>query len=223
MGAGADGSKSEELQTGFVGTEPEPWSELLPKTSSSEFQPALAAYEYPLIVWESATTSIVLANQRAAALIGLPLQELIGRQIYDFFLPRDAVESVVRGIESGTLVRLQARRVVVREGQEQILVWVWVRAIEIDDRRGGVALVVPSAGGRRLEPRSGRPGVTCVRLPSGWLMRTGASPQSVQTSVRCSVSPQRPASEPHCWTSSIQTTLLLWPRLAVGPKEQRCR
>ena len=88
MGAGADGSKSEELQTGFVGTEPEPRSELLPKTSSSEFQPALAAYEYPLIVWESATTSIVLANQRAAALIGLPLQELIGRQIYDFFLPR---------------------------------------------------------------------------------------------------------------------------------------
>lgn len=155
MGAGPGGSKSKvELQTGFVGTEPEARSEVLPKTSSSEFQPALAAHEYPLIVWESATTSIVLANQRAADLIGLPLEELVGRQIYDFFLPRDAVESVVRGIESGTLVRLQARRVVVREGQEQILVWVWVRAIEIDERRGGVALVVPSGevGGLSRDP-----------------------------------------------------------------------
>ena len=115
-----------------------------PQDHSSEFRPALAAYEYPLIVWESANTSIVLANKRAADLVGLPLEELVGRQIYDFFLPRDAVERAVLGIQSGTLLRLQARRVVVRQGQEQVPVWVWVRALEIDDRRGGVALVVPS-------------------------------------------------------------------------------
>jgi len=145
MGVGPGASESkQELQADSAGPEQAARAEVVPRTSSSEFRPVLAAYEYPLIVWESANTSIVLANKRAADLVGLPLEELVGRQIYDFFLPRDAVERAVLGIQSGTLLRLQARRIVVRQGQEQVPVWVWVRALEIDDRRGGVALVVPS-------------------------------------------------------------------------------
>ncbi len=146
MGAGPGASESkQEPQADSAGPGPAERAQVVPRTSSAEFRPVLAAYEYPLIVWESANTSIVLANKRAADLVGLPLEELVGRQIYDFFLPRDAVERGVLGIQSGTLMRIQARRVVVRQGQEQVPVWVWVRAIEIDDRRGGVAMVVPSA------------------------------------------------------------------------------
>lgn len=119
-------------------------------STSRDLERALTACDFPLVVWTSTDGIIRLANHLAAELLGLSLQSLTGRQIYEFLLPADAVRAGVHAVSSGAIDSLRAKRRIARPGGLETPVWVWTRVVDFDGNRGGVTLVVPYADAGRL-------------------------------------------------------------------------
>jgi PAS domain-containing protein len=95
-----------------------------------------------LVIWD-VDGCIRLANQLVADLVGVPLEDIVGHHLFDFVLPLDATTKVVEGIASGTHESLRSKITVTWPGREDVPVWVWTRAIELDGSRGAVTLIVP--------------------------------------------------------------------------------
>src|SRR5581483_9221561 len=111
--------------------------------SSSEVGRAVMACDFPLVVWSEADGVVRLANDQAAALVGIPLDELIGRGVRDLVEPRDAVGITAEEITSGAVDAVRSERWVRRPGGERVPVSIWTRTAHIDAQRAAITLLVP--------------------------------------------------------------------------------
>jgi PAS domain-containing protein len=82
--------------------------EPLSRTSAKEFERALTACDFPLVVWD-ADGRIRLANQLAADLVGATLGNMAGRELFDFVVPLEGATKVVEAIAAGTLEMLRSK------------------------------------------------------------------------------------------------------------------
>ncbi len=120
------------------------------QANSEDLHLALNRCEFPVLVWSPPEGTILLANDAAAALVNVPLERLVGRQVFDFLSPRPAVEQLAAIIAAGDIDGLTGARQLHPEGMEDIAVQFWTRVIELDGRRRGVALLLPQSEIPRL-------------------------------------------------------------------------
>jgi PAS domain S-box-containing protein len=121
-----------------------------PKTAY--FGEAMVACDFALVFWQTSDTVICIANDAAAALLGLPLELLLGRPMVDVLATTDepSLQVTAKALANGTIDSLRSKRVVVRADGQRVNVWVWTRLVEVAGRRGGVSLLVPTAEVGRL-------------------------------------------------------------------------
>src|SRR5688500_18215978 len=62
------------------------------RASSAEFERAVGACDFAVLVWELPDGVVALANDAASTLFDTPLPELLGTKNVDLLGPRDAVE-----------------------------------------------------------------------------------------------------------------------------------
>src|SRR5947209_5062441 len=104
------------------------------------------ACDFALVVFarNESASPILLANQAAAELVGLPISAFVGRDLGEFISPRQGFEtSVAALLDSGAVDGVRARRRIARFGGEPTAVTAWGRRVDVDSRACGVALFVP--------------------------------------------------------------------------------
>ena len=108
----------------------------------------------PLITWDK-TGIVRLANEAAAELLGLQLDEVVGMALVDLASPAEDIERTLTDFNEGRFLGVHTRRSIHVRGGEDRLVLVTSRAIEIDGRVGGITFVVPDdeSGGLGRDPR----------------------------------------------------------------------
>jgi DNA-binding CsgD family transcriptional regulator/PAS domain-containing protein len=105
-----------------------------------------------------AASPILLANEAAAALVGLPVGELVGRDLGAFVGPRQGFEtSVAALLESGAFDGVRAQRSIARPDGVPTPVTAWGRRVEFGDRCNAIALFVPVDDVGLLERDPGAP------------------------------------------------------------------
>lgn len=122
----------------------------VPQASSEDLHLALNRCEFPVLVWSPPEGTILLANDAAAALVNVPLERLVGRQVYDFFTPRPAVEQLAAIIAAGDVDGLTGVRLLHPEEKEDVAIQFWTRVVELDGRRRSIALLLPQSEIPRL-------------------------------------------------------------------------
>jgi PAS domain-containing protein/DNA-binding CsgD family transcriptional regulator len=134
---------------------------------TAELDGALTACDFPLVIWGTADGVVHLVNQKAADLLGLPVEHQIGRRVTDFAGPRDAIAAAAAVMASGGLDGLRAKRRLTRPNGEEIPYWVWSRVVELDGRRDVVSLCVPVAQVGRLGQDRSKPWRDLVPIAIG--------------------------------------------------------
>lgn len=111
---------------------------------------ALEACDFAVLIEKVPDGTVVLVNQEAAGLLGVPAERLIGRHSQELLSPVEAEEQMLAAFAAGVVDGVRARREVSRNGDELVPVTVWMRAIDLDGERVVVSLVVPVADVPRL-------------------------------------------------------------------------
>lgn len=114
-----------------------------PKPRASELEQALRTCDFPLVVWELPSGVIHLANEEAATLSGRPLDDLIGRKIFDLVAPDAAVEQVLLAFSKGIVNDVQSQREVLTPDGNRRPTRVWSRSIDLAENRAVVSLLIP--------------------------------------------------------------------------------
>lgn len=107
-----------------------------------ELADATGACEFPVVVWDGEDGVIVLANELAEELLATPSEELVGRRIHEILSPVEDVATTVAALASGAVDSVRSKRSL-HTPRGEVPVWVWSRAVELEDHEGGVSLVVP--------------------------------------------------------------------------------
>jgi len=115
------------------------------------------ACDFALVVFarNESASPILLANPAAAELVGLPICDLVGRDLGEFISPRQGFEtSVAALVDSDGVDGVRAQRRIARFGGEPTAVTAWGRRVDVDGRPGVVALFVPvgDVGGVERDP-----------------------------------------------------------------------
>ena len=119
------------------------------RASSAEFERAVSACDFAVLVWELPDGVVALANDAATTLFDTSLSELLGTRNIDLLDPRDAVEDSFAALSSRAVECLRAeRRIRTRDGFRSV--WVWSRVVEMDQALAAVSLYVPIAELGRL-------------------------------------------------------------------------
>lgn len=119
------------------------------RASSAEFERAVGACDFAVLVWDLPDGIVALANDAAATLFDTSLPELLGTKNVDLLGPRDAVESAFAALSSRAVEVLRAeRRIPARQGF--MPVQVWNRVVEMDRALAAVALYIPTGELGRL-------------------------------------------------------------------------
>lgn len=113
------------------------------RTPASDLGPAMTAFDFPLVVWELPADAVLLANDAATELFGLPFDRLLGSKGFDLGGPRDAVKSAVAALSSGAVDDVMSERRVDTPGGGSVPVRVWTRAFVLDGQRAALSMLVP--------------------------------------------------------------------------------
>jgi DNA-binding CsgD family transcriptional regulator/PAS domain-containing protein len=113
------------------------------KASSADLHVVVDRCEFPLFVWSPPEGTINLANEAAAELFHVPLDQLVGSRVFDYVEPRASIERTASVLASGDADRLSGQRLLHRVGLGDIPIKFWTRAIELDGQPRIVALVLP--------------------------------------------------------------------------------
>jgi PAS domain S-box-containing protein len=107
-----------------------------------------------LITWDKAGI-VRLANNAAAEILGLELDEVVGKSVLDLASPAEDIERTLTDFNEGRFLGVHAHRNIHVRGGADRRVFVTSRAIEVDGRVGGVTAVVPDAeaAGLGRDPR----------------------------------------------------------------------
>ena len=112
------------------------------RASSAEFERAVGACDFAVLVWVLPDGVVALANDAASALFDTSLPELLGTKNVDLLGPRDAVEDAFAALSSRAVENLRAeRQILTPDGFTPVRVW--IRVVEMDRALGAVALYVP--------------------------------------------------------------------------------
>jgi DNA-binding CsgD family transcriptional regulator/PAS domain-containing protein len=119
------------------------------RATTDEFARAAGACNFAVVVWALPQGVVALANEEASKLFAIPLPLLVGTKNVDLLGPCEAVEDAFASLSSRAVEYVRARRSLPR-GDELTSVWVWSRAVEIDDALGVLSVIVPTADLGRL-------------------------------------------------------------------------
>jgi DNA-binding CsgD family transcriptional regulator/PAS domain-containing protein len=112
------------------------------RASSEEFERAVGACDFAVVVWELPDGIVALANEAASTLFDIPLPELLGTKNTDLLGPRDAVEGAFAALSSRAVEVLRGERhIPTRHGFTPVRVW--TRVVEMDRALAAVALYIP--------------------------------------------------------------------------------
>lgn len=125
--------------------------EILAEGAPSEFEAALNASEFPLVIWSTADGVIAMANRQAADLAGTPLEKLIGRTVFDFAqIPHEArAETEALAAGGGGFFGTRPLR---DASHREFAGYMWTRAIRVGEKAAAVALVIPASQIATLGP-----------------------------------------------------------------------
>jgi DNA-binding CsgD family transcriptional regulator/PAS domain-containing protein len=112
------------------------------RASSAEFERAVGACEFAVVVWESPEGVVALANDAASTLFDTSLPELLGAKNVDLLGPRDAVEDSFATLSSRAVENLRAERHI-RTPKGFTRVREWSRTVEMDQSLAAVSLYIP--------------------------------------------------------------------------------
>ena len=113
--------------------------QVVARATASELQRALDLQHVAMVVWRPEDGRIVLANSRAADLVGRPLDKLIGSNATDFVGPEYKVETAKQILSTGVVDAYGGRRTL--RGQENDVLYVWARAIDVDGQRLAITVI----------------------------------------------------------------------------------
>ena len=122
---------------------------LVGHADSSELARVLQRIDSPLVVHDE-TGMIRLANQAAADIAGVSLDELVGTPVTQLVSPVDLVEDDVADLVAGRFEGFSATREVTPRGGHPIPVYAVAYAIEVDGQRFGVGMCVAQSELGRL-------------------------------------------------------------------------
>lgn len=122
---------------------------LVGRTETSELARVLQLVEFPLIVHDEEGL-IQLANQAAADLVGLDLEEIVGTPVSRFVSPVSLVEGDVADLVAGRFEGFTAARTITPGHGDPIPVYAVAYAIEVDGQRLGVGVSIPQSELGRL-------------------------------------------------------------------------
>ncbi|MGA8039389.1 MAG: LuxR C-terminal-related transcriptional regulator, partial [Acidimicrobiia bacterium] len=101
------------------------------------------------VVWSTADGVIRMANQQAAALANMSLDEMIGRTVYDFAQIPQAAMAETEALATGSGGFFGTRAL--RDGSHrEVAAYMWTRAIRVGEEVAAVALVLPASQTVRL-------------------------------------------------------------------------
>ena len=123
--------------------------EILAEGTPSEFEAALAASAFPLVLWSTTDGAILMANQQAADLLAVPLEKLIGRTIYDFAGVPQWTRALAEALATGG-GGFFGRRQVQDASHQELAIYVWTRAVRVGEDVVAVSLVIPASQTGRL-------------------------------------------------------------------------
>src|SRR3954447_25396986 len=108
------------------------------RASTAEFERAVGACDFAVLVWELPDGVVALANDAAATLFETSLSDLLGAKNVDLLGPRDAVEDSFAALSSRAVENLRAERhILTPNGFTPVQVW--SRVVEIDRALAAVA------------------------------------------------------------------------------------
>ncbi len=126
------------------------------EASSEDLHLALHRCEFPVVVWSAPEGTILLANEVAAALVNVPIDRLVGRQVFDFLSARPAVEQLAAIIAAGDVEGLTGMRQLHPEAMAEIPIQFWTRRHRA--RRSAPRRRSPSPAKRDTQDRPGSGG-----------------------------------------------------------------
>jgi PAS domain S-box-containing protein len=141
--------------TSLVGQDPGAERGVVGRVGGGELQQAVEGVPLlPLIAWDR-NGIVRLANTAAAELLGLQLDEVVGRPVVDLAGPAEDIERTLTDFNEGRFLGVHTHRRIHVRGGEDRLALVTSRAIEVDGRVGGITAVVPDTetGGVGRHPR----------------------------------------------------------------------
>jgi DNA-binding CsgD family transcriptional regulator len=118
--------------------------------AAADMHQAMSACDFALVVWQLPAGVVVLANQPAADLFGLSIEQLMGVAAVDLAEPADGIRRTLALIAGGILDDTQANRGIRLPDGTVLAARVWTRAIEVDGQRAAASVVVPVAELGRL-------------------------------------------------------------------------
>lgn len=110
--------------------------------SLSELRDVIERQRVAMVIFRPEDGEILLANPAAAELLGRPVDRIIGSRALDLVEPGFKFELAAKSLEVGAVDAYRARRRL--RGREDDVLYLWVRAIDVDDRR--LALAVAALG-----------------------------------------------------------------------------
>jgi len=125
------------------------------RAAASDFERALQACDFAVVVWELPDGVVWMANDHAASLFGVSLVELPGTTLTALIDSSDSVASAFDALGSGAVEVVSAERRL-RARHAVVPVRAWSRAVELDGTRAVVSLYIPITEIRRIgrEPTS---------------------------------------------------------------------
>ena len=109
-------------------------------TNWAELSEAVSRLDFGIVVWEGGI--VRLANQQAADLVGMSLDDVIGQPISKLTHRSESVQRGIDDLADGLIDSFRARDVIEPPGRAEVSVWVNSRAVEADGKRFVVSIVV---------------------------------------------------------------------------------
>lgn len=128
--------------TSLVGSYDRDLRGLLGQVAEDELQQAVAAVSFPpLIAWDKDGT-VRLANRAAGQMLGLPLDELVGKDLVEFAEPEAEVERTLSDFRQGRFAGVHTHRRVRSSDGQDVAVFATSRAVEVDGQIAGLTAFV---------------------------------------------------------------------------------
>jgi DNA-binding CsgD family transcriptional regulator len=127
-------------------------------SGAAELHDAAAACDFPLVVWKLPEGVIRILNPAAESVLGLPRDQVLGRNVTEFLSPSGGVDLAVSALASGAVSATLTKRELTTRPGGSLPVWVWTRGVEVTEGRlGAVSLVMPADELGRLGTDPGEP------------------------------------------------------------------
>ena len=118
----------------------------------------LDRYDYPFLVWSPTEGTINLANEAAAELFNVPLDQLVGSLVLDYVESHAPTQRVAIVLASGGADGMSGTRELRPVGLAPVSVQFWMRVFELDAQRRSLAILMPRGEVvARLGPDPGAP------------------------------------------------------------------